>query len=141
MNVFFDNCTAPLFASTLDGFIRHFGHRAFHIRDIDQLPLKRNTADLDWITFLQTSPRVWIFVTGDARLLKNAAERAALRSSGLHGFVLASAYQKTPIHQVAATLVWKWPEIENVTKLLQPPAIHEIPIGKNTRTNPHSAEP
>jgi hypothetical protein len=82
---------------------------------------------------LHRSPHVWIFITGDTRVLRNPAERLALRSAGLHGFVLAPSYQKTPLHQVAATLVWKWPEIEQVTKLIAPPSMHEIPIGKSTR--------
>lgn len=37
------------------------------------------------------------------------------------------------MNQVAATLVWKWPEIKQVTELLAPPTMHEIPIGKNSK--------
>jgi len=131
--VLFDNCTAPVFASTLDGFIVHFGHRAYHIKDIPGLPNGRDSTDIEWIEYLRRSPEVWAFVSGDLHLLKNRAERAALRSAGLHGFVLAPAYPKTPWHQVAATLVWRWPEIEQVTKLLAPPSMHEIPIGKGSK--------
>lgn len=133
MNVMFDNCTAPVLASTLDGFISIDGHRAFHIKDVPGLDRGRNASDLEWIGHLHRSPHVWIFITGDTRVLRNPAERLALRSAGLHGFVLAPFYQKTPLHQVAATLVWKWPEIEQVTKLIAPPSMHEIPIGKSTR--------
>ncbi|WP_166141345.1 hypothetical protein [Methylosinus sp. RM1] len=133
MKVLFDNCTAPVMASTLDGFVSSFGHRAFHIKDAPGLPNGRHASDFEWIDYLRKSPDAWMFVSGDGRILKNAAERAALRSAGLHGFVLAPAYQKTPLHQVAATIVWKWPEIEAVTKLIAPPSMHEIPIGKNVR--------
>ena len=136
MKVLLDNCTAPVFASTLDGFISHFDHRALHIKDIKELPRGRNSTDLEWIDFLRRSNDVWIFVSGDLRLVKNRAERAALRAAGLHGFVLASAYQKTPLHLVAATLVQRWPDIVKVTELLAPPAMHEIPIGKATRLRP-----
>ena len=104
----------------LHGFISHSGHAASHIKDIKGLPKGRHSEG-------------WIFISGDGRILKNAAERAALRSAGLHGFILAPAYQKTPIHQVAATLIWKWPEILQVTELLSAPSMHEIPIGKNTK--------
>lgn len=106
MNVFFDNCTAPVLASTLHGFISHIGHVATHIKDMRGLPNGRHSADLEWIRHLQSQDN-WIFITGDGRVLKNRPERDALRSAGLHGFVLAPAYQRTPIHQVAATLVWK----------------------------------
>lgn len=133
MNVFFDNCTPPVLASTLDGFITHLGHRAFHIKDVRDLPNGRDSTDLEWIEHLRRSSEVWAFVSGDLHLLKNRAERAALRSAGLHGFVLAPAYQKTRLHQVAATIVWRWPEIEQVTKLLAAPSMHEIPIGKGSK--------
>lgn len=130
MNVLFDNCTCPVFATTLDGFITYLGHRAFHIKDVPGLPNGRASTDLEWISHLQRHPEDWAFITGDGRVLKNPAERAALRSAGLHGFVLAPAYQKTPLHQVAATIVWKWPEIEAMAKLVAAPSMHEIPIGK-----------
>ena len=133
MNVLFDNCTSPVWASTLDGFVSHEGHRAYHIRDVPDLKGGRSARDIDWIEHLQASREVWIFISGDGRVLKNPAERAALRTAGLHGFILAKAYQKTPMNQVAATLIWKWPEIVQVTKLLDPPAMHEIAIGKTTK--------
>jgi hypothetical protein len=121
----FDNCTSPVLASTLDGYISHFGHRSYHIKDVPGLAGGRHARDIDWIGYLRNAQEIWIFITGDARVLKNPAERAALRSAGLNGFVLAAAYQKTPIHQIAATIVWKWPELEQVTKLIAPPSMHE----------------
>lgn len=133
MNVFFDNCTAPVLASALEGYVRFEGHRAYHIKDVPGLTNGRHTSDLEWISHIKADSAVWIFITGDSRVLKNPAERAALRSGGLHGYVLAPAYQRTPMNQVAATLVWKWPEIKQVTELLAPPTMHEIPIGKNSK--------
>jgi len=133
VNVFFDNCTAPLLATTLDGYISHLGHRAFHIKDISKLPKGRDSDDEEWIAYLVDDQVTWIFVTGDGRVLKNPATRAALRSSGLHGFVLAPAYQKTPLNQLASTLVWKWPELEKITNLLAAPTIHEIPVGRGSK--------
>ena len=104
-----------------------------HIRDLAGLPNGRNSKDVEWIEYLRRSNDHWIFISGDSRILKNPAELAALRSAGLHGFVLAPAYQKTPLHQVASLLVWRWPEIVQITKLIQPPSVHEIPIKKTTR--------
>lgn len=133
MNVFFDNCTSPVFATTLDGYIRSLGHRAYHIKDVPNLKNGRHSTDLEWIDHLKTDDTHWVFISGDGRILKNRAERTALRSAGLHGFVLAPAYQKSPLNQVAGTLVWKWPEIEAVTKLVATPSMHEIPIGKGSK--------
>jgi hypothetical protein len=131
--VLFDNCTPPRFASTLHGFIQHEDHAAFHIKDVLGLPGGRHAADVDWIEFLRKSNDQWMFISGDSRVLKNPAERAALRSAGLHGFILAPAYQKTPMYQVASLLLWRWPEMLQVTKLLAPPSMHEIPINRTAR--------
>lgn len=133
MKVLFDNCTAPVFASTLNGFISHYGHTAVHIKDVHELPRGRNSTDLEWIGLLRASHEVWIFVSGDGRILKNPAERAALRSAGLHGFILASGYQKTPLNQVAATLVARWPDMLKITGIISVPSMHELPIGKRTK--------
>lgn len=133
MKVFFDNCTPPVFASTLHGFIQHEGHCAFHIRDVPGLPKGRHSTDLEWIDLLRQAPERWMFITGDRRLVKNPAERAALRSAGLHGFILASGYQKTPPNQIASLLIWKWPELLQVTDLLSAPTMHEIAIQRSTK--------
>jgi hypothetical protein len=86
VNVLFDNCTAPLFATPLDAFIAEFGHGAFHIKDVPGLPRGRHSTDFEWIEYLRRDPGDWIFVSGDGRLVRNPAIRAALRSAGLHGF-------------------------------------------------------
>ncbi|MCO6188116.1 hypothetical protein [Rhizobium sp. L1K21] len=112
MNVFFDNCASPKLASTLDGFIRHEGHKAAHIRDLRDLPSGRHSSDIEWISYLARSNEKWIFISADAQILRNAAERAALRTAGLHGFVMAAGFQKTPLHQVASLLIWRWPDIQ-----------------------------
>ncbi|MCP8896371.1 hypothetical protein KYK29_15695 [Shinella daejeonensis] len=136
MKVFFDNCTPPVFASTLHGFIQHEGHAAFHIRDIPGLPKGRHSADLEWIDLLRQTPERWMFITGDRRLVKNPAERAALRSAGLHGFILASGYQKTSLNQIASLLIWKWPDLLRVTDLLSAPTMHEIAIQRGAKLRP-----
>lgn len=133
MNVLFDNCTSPSLASTLHGFIEHKGHLAFHLKDVPGLANGRHSKDIEWIEFLRKSNDEWIFISGDGRVLKNPAERAALRSAGLHGFILAPAYQKTALNQVASILLWKWPEMLQVTRLLQSPSMHEIPINRSTK--------
>lgn len=128
MRVFFDNCTSPTLAATLDGFIRPSGHRAFHIKDVPGLPGGRNATDAAWINHLKNDNFVWIFISGDLRVTKNPAERAALRAAGLHGFVLDQAYQKTPLNEVAAVLLWRWPDILNVTERFGAPSMTLIPM-------------
>ncbi len=136
MKVLFDNCTSPVFASTLHGFISHYGHSALHIKDLPGLSKGRNSADLEWIDLLRTAPEIWMFVSGDGRILKNSAERAALRSAGLHGFILASGYQKMALHYTAATLVLRWTDMLHLTDIVSAPSMHEIPVGKHTKLRP-----
>lgn len=136
MKVFFDNCLPPVYATTLDGCIRHQGHAALHISAIEGLPRGRHSTDVEWIAYLKEAKERWIFVPGDGRMLKNKAERAALREAGLLGFILAPAFLKTPLHQAAATLIWRWPDIETVPQLFEPPAIQEIPISRSSKLKP-----
>ena len=133
MRVFFDNCTSQVLATTLDGYIRHDGHSAYHIKDIPGLPRGRHSSDEEWLTLLGEAPEVWMFITGDGRLLKNPALRAAVRGAGLHGVVLAPAYQKTPLNQVASVVLWKWPELLQFHELMRPPSVTELSMNRATR--------
>ncbi|MHC2021358.1 PIN-like domain-containing protein [Methylobacterium sp. CM6247] len=122
--VFFDNCTSPVLAETVNGYLKHLGQRADHIRD---LPCGRHASDFEWIEFLASSGDDWLTITGDGRIQKNKAERAAFRKAGLKGIVLAPAYQKTPINQQASFLMWRWPEIQSLLKFA-PPFLFEVPM-------------
>jgi len=135
VNVFFDNCTAPVLASTLNGFISHYGHSAVHISSMAELPNGRHSSDLEWIEFLRRDSRVWVFISADTRVMKNAAERTALRGAGLHGFITAKGFQKMPLEHLAGVLVQRWPEIFKITELVAAPAMHEIPV-KGSKLRP-----
>ena len=128
MKVFFDNCTPPVLADTLAGFISHFGHSAHHIKD---LACGRHAADLVWIEMLASSKEDWVVITGDLRITRNRAERTAFRQAMLKGFVLAPAYQKTAMNQIAAILVWRWPSMETLMSSVAPPALYELPVNRS----------
>jgi hypothetical protein len=131
LKVFFDNCTSPTLASTMHGYLQHYGHSASHIKD---LPCGRHAPDVEWIKMLgEDKADTWIVVTGDTRIQKNPAERLAFRLAHLRGFVLAPAYQKTPINQQAALLLWRWPDIEQLAKLTGAPFLFELPMNKSSR--------
>jgi hypothetical protein len=133
VNVFFDNCTSPVLASTLHGFIQHRGHEARHIMD---MPCGRDATDLEWIEMLRRDSRVWLVVTGDDRIRKNKAERTAYRLAGLRGLVLNRVYQRTPMNQVASFLLWRWPDIEKLAALVSAPALFELPINRTAKLKP-----
>ncbi|QPM89125.1 PIN-like domain-containing protein [Pseudooceanicola algae] len=136
MKVFFDNCTSPVLASTLNGYLCHYDHEALHIKDVQGLPAGRHSTDEDWIKFLSASPEAWIFISADRRILKNRGERAALRSAGLHGFILAKGFQKQTSAKNAGSLVQRWPDIENLVSLMSPPVIFEIPVSGKIKSLP-----
>ena len=88
---------------------------------------------IEWMDMLAQSRNDWIVITGDGRIHRNKAERTAFRQAGLKGFVLAPAYQKTPQHQTASTLIWCWPAMEKLIRLVAAPALYEVPINRNAR--------
>jgi PIN like domain len=133
LKVFFDSCTTPVLATTLHGFIQHQGHSAHHIKD---LPCGRHAEDVEWISMLAQERCTWIVVTGDDQIRKNKAERAAYRSAELSGFVLAPAYQRTPINQAASFLLWRWPEMEQLFSLVGGAALYELPMSRSSKIRP-----
>jgi predicted nuclease of predicted toxin-antitoxin system len=48
VKLLFDNCTSPVLAETLNGFVNHLGHEAVHIRN----RFAANTTDVEWIAAL-----------------------------------------------------------------------------------------
>jgi hypothetical protein len=91
-----------------------------------------DTPDVDWITKLGADNAVWIVITGDHRIRKNKAERAAWIRAGLRAFVLAPSYQKTPVHQAASTLLWRWPDMEQFISRAADGSMFELSINRKT---------
>jgi hypothetical protein len=133
LKVFFDNCTSPTLAATLNGFVQHLGHAAIHIKD---LPCGRHAADLAWIDHLAQSGDDWLVMTGDGRIQKNRAERFAFRQAGLKGLVFAPAFQKIAMNQRASFLLWRWPDIEGIARLTAAPFLFELPANRSSRLRP-----
>jgi hypothetical protein len=132
LRVFLDNCTSPVLAATLDGFLAHLGHGAVHIRD---LPCGRSAPDTEWMRHLSQTGDDWLVITGDGRIQRNRAERIAFRQAGLKGLVLAPAYQKTPLHQQASLLLWRWPDIAGLLRFA-PPFLFELPMSRSGGLRP-----
>jgi PIN like domain len=95
-----------------------------------------DTADVDWIKRLGADQSVWIVVSGDLRIRKNPAERTAWKRAGLKGFVLAPAYQKSPINQGASVLLWRWPAMEQFISAAAPGSMFELSINRRTGFTP-----
>ena len=97
----------------------------------------KDTVDAEWIKqFGEDKPSDWIVVTGDKRITKNKAERAAWVKAGLKGFVLAPAFQKTPVHQQASLLLWRWPGMEAFIAAAAAGSMFELPISRSGKFRP-----
>jgi hypothetical protein len=94
---------------------------------------RHDTDDAEWIVRLGSdSPADWIVITGDQRIRKNKAERTAWLQSGLKGFVLAPAYQKTPVNECCACLLWRWPEMKQFISLAAAGSMFEMSINRRS---------
>lgn len=130
MRVFFDNCTSPVLATTLHGFVQHHGHEATHIKD---LPCGRHAPDVVWMAYLAETGADWLVVTGDLRISRNKAERVAFRQAGLKGCILAPAFQGFPMHQQASFLLWRWPDVVLASKNFAAPFLFELPANRTAK--------
>lgn len=120
MKVFFDNNTSPIIADVLGALIKHDGDCAIHIKDA---PCGRDASDEEWIAMLALEADEWIVITRDKQLHKNKAQRAAFRRARLFGFVLAPAFRNMPVHEEAALLVRRWPDLRRYASQTARPAL------------------
>jgi hypothetical protein len=118
----------------MHGYLKYCRHSAFHFKDF---PCGRHALEVEWIKMLgDDKAETWIVITGDTKIQKNPAERLAFWQAHLRGFVLAPAYQKTPINQQGALLLWRWPDIEQLAKLTGAPFLFELSITKSSKLRP-----
>jgi hypothetical protein len=123
--VFFDNNTAPIWANALHALAQADGDSAHHIRFMPEYGLRGGSTDVEWMEILSKDElHDWVVITSDNRIRKDRANRKAWLSSGLKGYVLASGFQKMPVHQVASTLLWRWPEMK--TFIRSPQRLHSL---------------
>ena len=133
MRVFFDNCTSPVLADVLNSFIQADGGAARHIRAMADYGFRHDTPDIEWIERLNHDrPTDWVVITSDAQIRRNKANRTAWLRAGLKGFVLAAGFQKTPMNQVASTLLWWWPEMETFIRSAAPRSLFELPVKRSS---------
>ena len=107
MKLFFDRCMSPRLANMIQAL--EIGHTIRHHDDYGGFD--QNTTDIEWITRLSNDDPLWVVISGDGRILKNQAERAALKEAKLKFFCLARAWPKMPIYEFAWKFIKAWPNI------------------------------
>jgi hypothetical protein len=137
LRIFFDNCTSPVLPAALHAFLETKGSSAHHVRFMSDYGFDEHTDDEEWIKRLGSDkPADWIVVTGDKRITRNKAERAAWVRTGLKGFVLASGFQKMPVHRQASLLLWRWPDMEAFITAAAAGSIFELPSSRSGKFRP-----
>ena len=116
-------------ASMVHGYVHHDGHQAVHLRDRFAVTIP----DIDWIEELRADENEWLVFTSDLRISRNKAEREAFRRAGLRAFGFAKGYQKMPLHQRCASLIYRWPEVVGLLDTVSAPFMFEFPVGRRKK--------
>lgn len=108
MNFFFDRSMPKRLARMLDIF--ETMHTVRHHDDDGRF--EQDTPDAVWLSTIAQDPEPWIIISGDGRILKNKAERAALRETGFTFFCMSKQWLHMDLRKEYA---WKflrvWPRI------------------------------
>jgi hypothetical protein len=103
---FLDNCISPILARALAVLAEFQQYDIIHLRD----RFEPETRDLDWIPVLAAEGD-WVIISGDTRISRSKAERAAWHESGLTAFFLSDDWSQKKFWTQAAELVRWWPVI------------------------------
>jgi hypothetical protein len=91
-----------------------------------------NTSDIDWIEAIGAEGG-WSVVSGDLRITKNRAERAAWMQTDLIGFFMEPALLKLdPLQQTSRLLLWL-PVLERQLSLIRGPALFSLPLRSSSK--------
>lgn len=82
--------------------------------------------DIDWITQLG-SESGWIVISGDRRITRNHAERAAFRQAQLTGFFLSKGLLKAKTEKQAQKIIGHWENMRVLANTLKHGSTFEVP--------------
>jgi len=122
MTFFTDECFIYKANALLEAFDRE--HQIIPLLD----RFEAGTPDTDWLpSIARWSPKP-VIICGDARILKNQVERAALKEAKLMFVLLASGWTQTPWHTYAWKIIKVWPRIVEVTSKTLRPTVFEVSV-------------
>ena len=131
MMFFFDRCTSPRIARAIAAL--ETTHTIRHHDDDGRFTTL--TTDLEWIDALAADELSWAVVSGDARILRNKVERAALKEAALTFFCLTKAWMSMGFNEQAWKFVKVWPAIVE-SALHSKTKIFEVAGGKALKVYP-----
>lgn len=125
MSFFFDRNMSPYLARMVSIYARE--HTVVHHDEDGRFT--PTTRDVEWITALSADVPPWVVLSGDGRILKNRAERAALEEAKLTFFCMAKVWTHMSIHEYAWRFIKIWPEIVEASKVSSP-RVFEVAASK-----------
>jgi hypothetical protein len=111
---FLDNCVSVAMARALRELAKAQSLEVVHLSD----RFSRDITDVEWIGALE--PKEWVIVSGDSRISRNRAEKAAWHESGLTAFFLDDGWASRKFWVQAAELVRWWPVIVETARTCTP---------------------
>jgi hypothetical protein len=127
LKLLFDNNVSPKVARAI--------HELISPHDV-AVPLRdkfsHGAKDIEWIAELGKEGG-WCVVSGDLRITKNKAEKAAWLQTDLIGFFMEPAMAKLPPIEQTARLLLRLPLIEAQIALIRGPALFSLPIGNSSK--------
>jgi len=112
---FFDNCVSPKLVEALQ--LLDPRHELVHHR----ARFAADTADPDWIAALAAEGD-WIIISGDPRISRGKAERAAWIESRLTAFFCGDGWASKRLMRQASELLGWWDDIVELSKKATPGA-------------------
>jgi hypothetical protein len=127
VKLLFDHNISPRVARAIHALLSGSGE-AVALRD----KFEASTPDEEWIAAIDTEGG-WSVISGDLRITKNRAERAAWMQTSLVGFFLEPALLRLdPLQQTARLLLWL-PVLERQLALIKGPALFALPLRSTSR--------
>jgi hypothetical protein len=127
VKLLFDHNVSPKVARAIHELIKGDSEAAA-LRD----KFPQDTADIDWINQLGQE-RGWAVVSGDRRITKNKAERAAWLQTDLVGFFMEPSLTALDPWQQTARLIFWLPLMQAQLKLISGPALFSLPLKATSR--------
>lgn len=128
MKLLFDHHVSPKVARAIHELIKSDSSEAVPLRD----KFPQNATDIEWIGQLGRE-RGWAVVSGDRRIMKNRAERAAWLQTDLVGFFMEPSLTALDPWQQTARLIFWLPLMQGQLKLISGPALFSLPIKATSR--------
>jgi hypothetical protein len=106
LRFFLDNCISAHIAEAIRCLARIQDYEIAHLRE----KFPEDTVDLDWIPALAEEGG-WVIVSGDPKISRDKAERAAWHESGMTAFFFNEPFARKRFWKQAEIVVRWWPEI------------------------------